>query len=195
MNLIPCLDQYQKLSFDVTTGVVILGLVISCSVSSQPLHPSNQDDSAKQVGSQNGWGVGLAAISNQQSIEGIDRDTMLIPIVTFENEYVRWFGPNIDIKLPEFRLNDEQHLEFSLTGGFDFGGYDEDEAEDTPILQGMEEREGSFAIGAGVKWNNPWVEVEAKWLTDISGDREANRVTLNFERNWMFYQCQSVAIR
>lgn len=133
-----------------------------------------------------GWGIGLAAMSNQKGFQGINRDNMIIPIVTFENQYIRWFGPNLDIKLPGIEINDLQQLEFSLSSGYDFGGYDKGEADDTPILQGMDEREGVFAAGAQVEWKNPWLNVNAKWMTDISGDRDGNRASLKFEKNWMF---------
>lgn len=145
-------------------------------------------EGALSVNNESHWGIGVAAISNQQSIKGIDRDTRFIPIVTYENEYIRWFGPFIDIKLPGLELGGNQALNFSVSGGFDFSGYDEDEANETPILRGMDEREGAFAVGPKVEWSNSWGNVSAQWMTDVSGDREGNSASLSVEKNWMFLQ-------
>lgn len=139
-------------------------------------------------GESGGWGVGVFAISGQQSIKSLARDNIIFPMVTYENEYISWFGPNLDVKLPSYEISKDQQLEFKLSGGFDFGGYDDSEIKDTPILQGMDERKGGFEVGIQMDWKNPCVDVSTKWMTDVSGDREGNRVSLEFEKNWMFGQ-------
>lgn len=167
-------------------SVIVLGLGLSSGVSAQQQDDSNYRPSASDEKST--WGIGVVGISNQQSIQGIDRDTRFIPMVTYENQYIRWFGPFIDIKLPSLELGRNQNINFSLSGGFDFGGYNDDEARDTPILQGMDEREGAFAIGPKIEWENPWVNVEAKWMADVTGDREGNSASLTFEKSWLFFR-------
>lgn len=132
------------------------------------------------------WGIGVASISNQQGIQGIARDTRFIPIITYENQYIRWFGPFVDFKLPNVEISAGHTLEFSFSGGFDFSGYDEDEANETPILQGMDEREGAFAVGPKINWKSPWLDFEFSWMTDVSGDRDGNSASAKIEKNWMF---------
>lgn len=139
-------------------------------------------------GAPDGWGLGLFALSGQQGIKGLARNNIIFPLVTYENQYIRWFGPNLDIKLPSFAINQEQQLEFRLSTGFDFGGYDDSDIKDTPILQGMDEREGGFEVGIQMDWKNPWVDISTKWMTDVSGDREGNRFSVQLEKNWMFGQ-------
>ncbi|WP_166424162.1 MipA/OmpV family protein [Paraglaciecola sp. 20A4] len=134
------------------------------------------------------WGIGIGAISQQQGIEGIDRNTVVIPFLSYESQYIRWFGPSIDIKLPSLIIDSTQKIKFSLTGRYDFGGYDNDDIEDTPILQGMDEREGGFGIGAKAHWQNPWLDVNAQWMSDVSGDREGYFFSLGVDKTWMFGQ-------
>lgn len=132
------------------------------------------------------WGVGIAAISNQKAFKDIDRDTMAIPVIFFENRYVNVFGPFIDFKLPGVEFSEEQKLNFSLPLQYGLGGYDKDDIRDTPILNGMDRRKGGFWAGAKVEWENPWVNVTAQWLTDISGKSEGQRVSVGIGRNWVF---------
>ena len=134
------------------------------------------------------WGIGIGAISQQQGIKGIDRNTVVIPFLSYESQYVRWFGPSIDIKLPSVIIDKAQQIKFSLTGRYDFGGYDDDDIDDTPILQGMDEREGGFGIGAKAQWQNPWLDVYAQWMSDVSGDRDGHYFSLGVDKRWIFDQ-------
>ncbi len=183
MTLLVRLLKQTKTRF--ALSAVVLCLFLSTGASAQ--QNTAQNDIGPYTEEEPTWGIGVVGISNQQGIQDIDRDTRFIPIVTYENQYIRWFGPFIDFKLPSLTLGKDQNIEFNLAGGFDFGGYDDEEANDTPILQGMDEREGAFAVGPKVKWNNPWVNIEATWMTDVSGDREGSSASLTFEKNWMFF--------
>lgn len=132
------------------------------------------------------WGVGLVGISMQKPFKDIDRENIAIPSIYFENKYVQAFGPFIDIKLHSITLSDTQQIHFRLPIRYDFDGYDEDEARDTPILNEMDERKAGFWAGAKMKWENPIVEISAEWVSDISSKSEGQRFILGMERNWMF---------
>lgn len=133
------------------------------------------------------WGAGVGVVSNQKAYKDIARDTLIIPIITYENPYIRWFGTHLDVKLPSYEMSHSQQIDFSLSADYDLGsGYDNSEARDTPILNDMDERKGVFALGAKMHWVNPWVDVSAQWMFDVSGDREGNRAKLGFEKKWMF---------
>lgn len=188
MTLVPHCSQCDKTRFIACVLTLSLSLCLPFSAWAKTAPKLSDGSGPTNPRENSNWGIGLAAISNQQSIQGIDRDTMVIPIITYESEYIRWFGPNIDIKLPSIKIDNEQEIEFSLSAGFDFGGYDKDEAQDTPILQGMDERKGAFGIGAQVNWKTRWGNINAKWMTDVSGDREGNSVTLVFEKSWFMGQ-------
>ncbi|WP_434604915.1 MipA/OmpV family protein [Pseudomonas sp. Z4-7] len=127
------------------------------------------------------WGLGVGAVSSQQPYEGIDRDSEVLPLIYFENEYLRVFGPTAEIKLPGLEISDTQQLDFSLVGEYDFSGYDDDDAR---ILEGMSDRKGGFWAGAKVQWRNDLADVSAEWLGDVSGNSKGQRFTLGLERSW-----------
>jgi len=128
------------------------------------------------------WGLGLAALTQQQGYSGIDRETIAIPVIYFENAWVQLFGPWLDIKLPELEWRGEQKLEYGVrTQLFGFNGY---EADDAPILAGMDERKSGIFAGPFAKWSNPIVDVSLEWLVDASGNSEGQRTTLGLERQY-----------
>ncbi|WP_434564027.1 MipA/OmpV family protein [Pseudomonas sp. D2-30] len=129
------------------------------------------------------WGLGVGAASSQQPYKGIDRDSEVLPLIYFENEYVRVFGPTAEIKLPSLDISDTQQLEFSLVGEYDFSGYDDDDAR---ILDGMSDRKGGFWAGGKVQWRNDLADVSAEWLGDVSSNSKGQRFTLGLERSWNF---------
>ncbi|WP_445262168.1 MipA/OmpV family protein [Pseudomonas sp. EA_35y_Pfl2_R111] len=129
------------------------------------------------------WGLGLGVASSQQPYTDIDRDNEAIPLIYFENDYVRVFGPSAEFKLPSLRISDTQQLNFNIVAEYDSSGYEEGDAR---ILDGMDDRDGGFWAGAKVEWQNELVNVNAEWLADVSGDSDGQRFTLGLERTWTF---------
>jgi outer membrane protein len=150
------------------------------------LAQGQDDDGPEDDEEASSWGLGLAAISQQKPFKDIDRETIALPVVFFENQYVEFFGPFIDFKLPGITISDTQQIDFRIPIQYDFGGYDKDEAEETPILNGMDKREGGFWAGAKVGWKNPLLDITAEWLSDISGNSDGQRFSLTMEHTWMF---------
>lgn len=129
------------------------------------------------------WGIGLGLGSAQKPYTDIDRETDVIPLIYFENDYLRVFGPTAEFKLPSLRMGDSQQLNFNIVAKYDSSGYEEG---DSRILDGMDDRDGGFWAGAKVEWENDLVNVHAEWLADVSGDSDGQRFTLGLERTWMF---------
>jgi outer membrane protein len=138
---------------------------------------------AQQTGSEqeSSWGLGIGVVSSQKAYTDMDRDSSVIPFISYENEYIEVLGPNLKYKLPGFELSDDNKFNFSLVGEYDFSDNDPDE---TPILNGMEERKGGFWAGAAAEWQNPVVTVSLEWLTEVSGDSEGSVVNLGIEKSW-----------
>ena len=129
------------------------------------------------------WGIGVGLISTQKPYIGVDRENTLLPMIQFENRYVRVFGPTVEVKLPGLKLDGSQHLDFRLVGqmNLDGAGY---EADDAPILAGMAERKGGFWAGAKVKWHNGLADVNLEWLADASSYSKGQRLSLGLEKTW-----------
>lgn len=157
--------------------VCALAAVLTCSVPASAQQPPGKDE---PEGSS--WGVGLAVMSAQKAYKGMDRETRGLPMLSFENQYVKLSGPNLELKLPGLELSDSQRLNFSVLTKFGGGGY---EASDSPALAGMAERKSSVWAGAKVEWENGLADVKLELLGDASSKSKGQRVVLGLERKWM----------
>lgn len=127
------------------------------------------------------WSLGIGAMSKQKAYAGIDRETKALPLIKFENKYVRIFGPGVELKLPSLEIGNSRQLDFSVVGKYDGSGY---EGGDARILDGMGERKGGVWAGAKMEWNGGLVDVSAEWLADASGNSKGQRFNLGLERTW-----------
>ena len=129
------------------------------------------------------WGLGLAVMSVQNAYKGTDRETRVLPMISYENRYVKLGGPNLELKLPGIELSDSQRLNFGvMTQLFDGAGY---EAKDSPALAGMSERKSSIWVGAKMECENDLADVKLEWLGDASGKSKGQRLALGLERKIM----------
>jgi MipA family protein len=112
----------------------------------------------------------------------MDRETKALPMISYENRYVKLGGPNLELKLPGMELSESQRLNFGLvTKLFDGAGY---EASDSPALTGMAERKSSVWFGAKMEWENSLADVKLEWL-GASGNSKGQRLGLGLERKIM----------
>lgn len=128
-----------------------------------------------------GLGLGLAVMHAQKPYRGMERETRALPLIRYENEYVKVGGLGLELKLPGLDLGSAGRLRFGLVGRFDLSGY---EADDAPILAGMAERKGGFWAGARAEWAGSAGELHAQWTADTSGHSKGQRFTLGVEKGW-----------
>lgn len=167
--------SYVKRTY-VTRAYVNRSLAAAIALLCLPL--AAQESDSEQESS---WGLGLGVVSSQKAYTDMDRETRVIPFISYENEYIEVLGPNLKYKLPSFELNDSNKFNFNLVGEYDFSDNDPDE---TPILNGMEERKGGFWAGVGMEWQNEIATISLEWLTEVSGDSEGAVINLGIERTW-----------
>jgi outer membrane protein len=127
------------------------------------------------------WGLGIAAFSVQQPYAGIKREKRALPLISYENDDVRVFGPNVELKASSVDFGDGQGVDLRLIGKYDFSGY---KAGDAPILTGMRERKSGFWAGGKVIWRTGLVDVSAEFQADITGKSKGRRASLVLEKNW-----------
>lgn len=127
------------------------------------------------------WGLGLGVLAKQDAYKGIKRDTQVVPLLRFENEYLEFEGLGLEVKLLSVRLGEGSEIKFGLVGEFDPSGY---KAKDAPSLAGMAERKGGFWAGAKVEWENELINVSAALTADASGHSKGRRFSLGFEKEW-----------
>lgn len=131
------------------------------------------------------WGLGLGAISMQKPYKGMDRDNKAVPMIYFENEWLRVFGPGLELKLPEFEIDGSQRIEFSLLTRYDGSGY---KAKDSSFLSGMAKRKNGVWVGGKASWKNEFAELTAEWAADASGASKGQRFELGLEKDFRFGQ-------
>lgn len=168
--------RFEPDGFDRASACVLAVLLTSSA-------PAFAQQQTGEEPSSTSWALGIGAISRQQPYTGIDRDTLVLPVLQFENRYVDIAGPQIAVKLPGLDIGDSQRLDFRIVGRYDGSGY---QAKDALILRGMSERKGGLLAGAEVEWNNDIVDVKAAWLTDASGNSKGQMFSLGLERTWQF---------
>lgn len=156
----------------------LVGLALPTAASAQgaggPGGPGGKDGGSS-------WGLGLGAISVQKPYAGMDRENRALPMIYFENRWVRVMGPGAEFKLPALALGANQQIDFRLVAKYDGSGY---EAGDAPILNGMAERKGGFWLGGKANWRHELANLSAEWTADASGHSKGQRISLNLEKNW-----------
>lgn len=161
--------------------VYAFAAVLASSAAALAQQPPGKD---KPEGSS--WGLGLAVVNAQKAYKGMDRETTALPLLSFENQYVKLSGPNLELKLPGLELSGSQRLNFGvLTKLFGGGGY---EASDSPALTGMAERESGVWAGAKVEWETDLADIKLELLGDASGHSKGQRVVLGVEHKWKLSQ-------
>ena len=170
----------------VITRIIIISTLVLGLGSFTARAQESENDSENNGGLS--WSLGIAGISSQKPFKDIDRDNKVIPLIFYEGKYLELVGPGIEFKLASLDLSESQQFNFRVVTQYSFGGYDEDEADETPILNGMDEREGGFWAGAKIEWQNPLVDISAEWLSDISDNSDGQQLSLAMERTWVFGQ-------
>ncbi|MEO6920341.1 MAG: MipA/OmpV family protein [Collimonas sp.] len=125
------------------------------------------------------WGLGLGVGTAQRPYTGVSRRTTFLPIVMYESKWLHFFGNSLDLKLPSI-----DNFEFSLRAKYALNdGY---KSSDAPILNGMQERKGSFWIGGAASWDNPYAKLSLELLTDASGKSKGNTLKLGAEHTFSY---------
>lgn len=122
------------------------------------------------------WGLGLAVMSEIKPYRDFDSKTEVIPFITFENRWVRVFGPGL-----EFKLGKAGPVAFGLTASYGMDGY---KASDSSVLDGMSKRKGSVWLGAQASLRSELVNVSAEWSSDASGHSKGQEFKLGLERRF-----------
>lgn len=139
-----------------------------------PAAPKPDDESST-------WALGAAAISAQKPYAGWGRETKALPLLIYENRWFRFGGLGAEVKLPQLQLGESQSLDFRLIAKYDGSGYD---ADDSPVLAGMDKRKSGFWAGAKATWRTDLANLNAEWVADASSHSKGQRFALTLEKNF-----------
>jgi MipA family protein len=122
------------------------------------------------------WGLGLGVSSETSPYRGVGTETNALPMLSFENRYVRVRGPSLDLKLPS-----AGPVSMALNAHYSTQGY---KASDATELQGMDQRKGGLWLGASADWHLPWAQLSAEWQGDANGRSDGQQVKLEASRRF-----------
>jgi outer membrane protein len=133
---------------------------------------------ASERNEDSGWGLGIGVATGQSAYRGLDDDTQVLPMVTYESRWLSVMGPGIDFKIPS-----DSSLSFRLQARYGLGeGYD---ASDSDDLEGMHDRDPGIWLGGKVIWESPIAEFSAQWAGDASGNSDGQTIRLAVERRFI----------
>jgi MipA family protein len=122
------------------------------------------------------WGLGFAVRSETRAYSDFDNKTEVWPLVTYENRWVRVFGPNL-----EWKLDRSGPFAFGLAASYADDGY---EAKDAPVLAGMDERKNSFWLGGNVAMRTDLATFSGQWMGDASGKSKGQKLKLGMQHRF-----------
>lgn len=157
-----------------TPRTSLIALAALASLAHLPAHAHGGGGEPAVEGTQ--WGLGLAVMSERTPYRGVENKTRVLPVITFENRWVRLSGPGLELKLGQ-----SGPVRFGLTAGLSGDGY---KPGDSAFLAGMAERKSGVWLGARAQLATDWAHFSAQWSGDASGHSEGQRFRLGVERRF-----------
>ncbi|QBM29191.1 MipA/OmpV family protein [Hydrogenophaga pseudoflava] len=162
------MNQIPHLSATFSTLFFAGSMLLSAGAFAQHGGPTDIDGSV--------WGVGLAAILESSPYRGVDDETKALPVVTFENRWVRVFGPGLEVK-----LGTVGDTALGLTATYSDNGF---KASDSPFLSGMGERKNSAWLGLRGRHAFDWATMSSEISVDASDHSGGTKVRIGMERRF-----------
>lgn len=164
------ITQFRRFSF----STIALGMA-ACLAYTASLADGG-DESPR--GDASRWGLGVMGVAGPEPYRGVDNKAEVWPVVTYENRWVRFMGPQVD-----FKLGNTGPVSYALTASYSRNGYQSD---DSAYLAGMEDRKDGFWLGGKINWKTPVVSLTTAWKTDVSNNSKGQQVSLAAERRFRF---------
>lgn len=122
------------------------------------------------------WSLGAGIGFERSPYRDVGNETSAIPLLGFQNRYVRFFGTTFDAKLPS-----AGPVDFSIRARYALGdGY---KSSDSSYLSGMDKREGGLWLGLASTWHSRVADVSLEWMRAV-GKSKGNRIKLAVERSF-----------
>jgi MipA family protein len=121
------------------------------------------------------WGIGVGLGFKQQPYKGMGARTNAIPLLSYENRWLRLAGPAADFKIPlAAPVTLALRARYAFEDGF--------ESSESRELYGMAERKSSFWLGVALGWRGEVVNASAELLADASGHSKGKRARATVEK-------------
>lgn len=121
--------------------------------------------------SRNGWSLGVAVISSPEPYAGADNETLVVPALSITAGRFSFRGIAAAWQLGEWGDFEAEALLRAR-----FSGYD---AEDSPFLEGMEDRRKSADLGFALTWERERLGLRLTPSVDVLGRSDGVEVALD----------------
>lgn len=118
------------------------------------------------------WGVGLGVISEDEGYIELGSDSMAVPIFIINYGDFYLMGPKFG-----YQLYGNDNYTFGLTGNYRLDGY---EAEDSPFLIGMDDRDGTLDLGVEYSYDTGFGKIGIEVVADSLGTHEGYQADISF---------------
>lgn len=142
----------------------------------QAEEPAASTDQAGQTGDMTRWGLGIGVSSDTRPYRDFDRKPEFMPLLAFENRWVRVAGPGVELKLLR---HDAVALGMTLSYARD--GYRPD---DSPVLAGMARRSPSAWLGLRASLRSPVGQLTAEWSGDAASHSKGRKLKLGLDHRF-----------
>lgn len=129
------------------------------------------------------WGLGIGVGMSQLPYAGADNKNRALPLLYYENSWVRVLGGTADFKVANWPLGAAGSVALDARLKYDDAGY---KPGDSPALTGMDERKGGLWGGGALTWHHPMVRASAAWTADLSGHSKGQKLELQLDRRFGF---------
>lgn len=129
------------------------------------------------------WGIGIGGATSQRPYLDAGSKSSALPLLYFENRWVRLIGTNADVKGFRWDLTSSSFLSLDARFRYESNGY---EADDSPSLQGMEERKDGIWGGATMAWDSSIARLSAEWMSDLSDHSKGQKFQLQLDKRFRF---------
>lgn len=149
-----------------TAGLLIAGPAVAQTASA----PREGDGETTR------WGVGLGISADARPYRSLDRKAEALPLLAFENRWVRVAGPGLEVKLLR-----QDPVSLGLTFSYARDGY---KPEDSPMLAGMSSRHASAWLGLRAGMRTPVGLLTAEWTGDTVSHSRGRKLKLGVEQRF-----------
>lgn len=160
------------------TGALPAALGLAWALTGLHANAQVQEPAAGAPSTGAAWGLGLGALTSQRPYAGVDNRNRALPLLYFENAWLRVIGPQAEFKAWRSSGN---ALSLDARLRYEDSGY---EAHDSSRLTGMDERKGGFWGGAVLSWQAGIARVSADWTADLSGHSKGQKLQLQVDRRF-----------
>lgn len=122
------------------------------------------------------WGLGAGMGYQQSPYAGYGTRFTPIPLLYFDDKWVRVLGAGLDLKLGSWsQISVALRVKYALSDGYN--------QSDAPILNGMEDRKGAFWYGPALSWRSGYGTLTGDLLTSAN---KGEQVHITFSKAFQY---------